>query len=373
MQFARDGSMEREVQWYFVDNDTPVIDMPTPFRSKKWWPEYEGPDLEVLGEVEGAERIHTTGLPNVPTAGGPPCGTPDQWHNGLATEPAMPVPVNVYGGPACCPLPPEPFLFYGCQSWTAVWSVYSLLVTGATGTFAALNGEYQMDFVGAIPGFPECNWTSPVHIPLPPPPPFSTWIMSELTPGIYPHPTLLLNSFPTNYGFHYDLTNWNALELFEAPIVFDFGPVVGPPPFVVILPGLASAVGPFCPAQGQFLPQVLVIHFQQVILSVSFGPITQDSPFTYVGPCTYSGLVLWSTVIPYLRFIPVVTRCTLTFGPGDLITLSGTTPLFSPFTYTANAAMWDGSPIALVLHGGPTFLFGMPATVLLYTQSDLPP
>jgi hypothetical protein len=90
----------QSVTWHFVDDDTPFVSFPSPFRSGIW---EETPLCDGLGEDRLTPRKYYNGkrVGNaVPK--GPPCGTADQWSNGLPVPPSAPVPVSRYNVPTCC-------------------------------------------------------------------------------------------------------------------------------------------------------------------------------------------------------------------------------------------------------------------------------
>lgn len=354
-----------------MDASTPDLPFGTAFTSNEWLDVPEG-DQEI-GEVPGAVRTWQNGLPPFPVAGdGHYCGTQEDFQQG-GTVPDPPIALNVYGGPACCPTPPEPFVFFGCAELeSGSWNVYTLIVNGATGVYAPSNGTFTLRYqLLNDPSWPGCNWYSTATMPLGIPEGPARWAIQEPFPGTgdffvgYYVPTV-------GFGNNFRLPGWNALVA-AVHVPVSAGAPAGYPPFVSLLPGLASVPGPFCPAQGAFMPSDLRVRWPAPAISVTFTPVAHDGPFEANGACRYRGIILWASRIPLVQLVPVFTPATLTFGPGGLITLAGSTPLGSPFSYTATAPAWDLSPVALNLVGGTFPLFGLPASVLLYTQSDLPP
>lgn len=365
MQFARDGSQACPIRWYFTDPGAPFLTYPSPFRSLNWWHVDEGPG-DVLGEVLGADRPVANGLPLISPQNEVPCGTADQWRNGVATFTPQP-PATVFGTAACCGLPPEPFLHFTCVNCPeGSWSQYTWIVSGCTGVWVILNGRFTLRYIGS------CTWDSD---PIPAGTFGGTYRWrANWGPAIGPFrvsvfPLVIPPDYPSYVRAPGPSCLQEAFNFFEETGV----PIPGVNYDAVLLPGDAAGIGPFCTLQGQFLPSVLMVRWPAPGIAVNFTPRAQDDPLRSVAPCQYRGIVLWSTRIPLSNLVPVFTQIFLTFGAGGLITLSGRTPLFSPFSYTATAPMWDGSPLALLLVGGAFPLFGMPAMVTLYTQSDLPP
>jgi hypothetical protein len=371
-RFFRDDPRTSTIHWYFVDEGTPNLPFGTAFTSNAWMDSPEG-DQEI-GEVPGAARTWQNGLPPFPVAGdGHYCGTQEDFQMG-GTVPVPPIALNVYGGASCCPLPPEPFVFFGCQGYpNGAWSQYTLIARDATGIWGPGNGSFTLDFTGPIGSLDRCNWLSRVVFASPDAPTFrAQWIAWEHS-ALLPGSKAEWFTAGAQYPFVYDLAGWNPLRVFVAPLIDGVHADLASP-FVVLLPGNTSVSGPFCPGQGSFLPSDLRIRVPAPgLISFGFVPLAQDAPFEIRRACVYQGNWYWR-FSSATGILPVaLTPLTLTFGAGGLVTLSGSTPLGSPFTYTAVAPSWDLSPLGLVLTGGPALIIGPPPAVTLYTQDDLPP
>lgn len=101
--FRDDPSRLTRVRWYFVDQDVPFIQRPYFFGPRNW-------DLrdwidDDLGEVQA--RTWKNGFPPFPQVRGrEPCGSTEQWANGVSVN--DPVPNDWFDStvPICCPHPP---------------------------------------------------------------------------------------------------------------------------------------------------------------------------------------------------------------------------------------------------------------------------
>jgi hypothetical protein len=343
----------------------------TAFTSNAWLDEPEGD--QDIGEVPGAPRVWQDGTAPYPVAGdGHFCGTEEDFQQGGLVPPTPPT-LNDFGGLACCPTPPEPYLYFGCHAWpNGVWSEYTLIVTGATGVWAGGNGTFEMRFRHDFLDYPGCNWVNPTVFGPAFPPGRATWIMAETSGGTF-HPLAIYPRHPaTDYGFFYSLAGWTPLRLYVAPIVLTGVPTTVPP-FVVVVPGIASAPGAFCPAQGGFLPRDLLIRSPAPVLGIGNSLDQQDAPFVQTAACVYTGTLLW--LLPRRLFMlgRLQTSATITFGLGGLVTLAGRTPSGIPYSYTASLPAWDSTPAGLVLTASAGLLGGLPLAVTLYQTGDLPP
>ncbi len=96
--FADRPDWTTDVQWYFVDAKTPVLEIATVFRSRLY--ERELPQLPLGEEIDF--HPYSPGAAPVDVDGAVFCGTPLQWLNGsVSTDPVSPVDPDT-GVPACC-------------------------------------------------------------------------------------------------------------------------------------------------------------------------------------------------------------------------------------------------------------------------------
>jgi len=369
-RFFADDPTPSRIQWYFCKEDAADLGFGTAFTSNVWLDLPEGD--QDLGEVPGAEREWKSGLAPYPTSGDRPCGTAEQFAEGVPAPPVPPVPLNVFGGPECCPLPPPPFVHYSCRDFQGgSWNEYTVIVSGATGAWAPSNGIYSVTFRGAISGYPACNWIGTTTFDLPVFPLTGvTWGIQSITSFVDYVVTLYLGL--RRWGFLYLIQPWDGLSaVFHAPLEGS-SPIPGLSPFISLIPGPASVPGPFCPAQGAFLPSVLLIRTPAPVLGLGNTLAQQDAPFTATGPCRYQGTLWWDLPGRLRGLVRLQTTATITFGPGDLVTLSGRTPSFIVFSYTASLPAWDLSPSGLLLAASAGLLGGLPQAVTLYVQAHLP-
>lgn len=108
MRFFSESDQETTVQWYFVDQGTPFVPYPNSFVSCNWDTDPKG--RLVIGDQADLGRTWVNGArpPGIPNPPARPCGTAEQWLNGDAQPPAVPVPLSPEGVPLCC-LPPGAF------------------------------------------------------------------------------------------------------------------------------------------------------------------------------------------------------------------------------------------------------------------------
>lgn len=371
MRFFRDDPTESTIHWYFVDDDTPELPFGTAFTSNVWLDVPEGD--QDIGEVPGAERVWQDGTPPFPVAGdGHYCGTQEDFQLG-GVRPDPPVILNRFGGLACCRTPPEPFVFFSCPCLPqGCWETYTLIASGATGQWVGSNGSFELKYQGTNPPYRLCTWVSTATFQLAPPDPLGPYrwgLIADTESGC----AVAAGAFRpgANLNPSYAIPGWDPYRM-ATPAVAPLHPA-GSAPFVVVLPGVADVIGPFCPGQGRFLPSSLAVRFPSPVLAFGHKPMAQDAPFEVSRPCNYNGLIWWVFSAAAGRVPVAVTSATLVFGAAGLITLSGDTPLGSPFAYTATQPAWDLSPVGLLLEGGAFPLLGMPTSVELFTQGDLPP
>lgn len=352
-------------QWYFVDEDTDVLPFGTAFTSNEWMDTPEG-DFPV-GEVAGAERTWVNGIPPYPVAGGPPCGAPFLFAFGMPAFPSTPTPTNLYGGIACCPLPASPFVHYDCVNCGGgAMNVYSLISNGANpaGMIAGSDGNFSVDYVGA------CEWQGPL-IPLPNwpiPPPVGRWYFVARGTGVAAG--LIINGI--NREFFTFTGAWDCNSLLRIPRNAA-GIAAGAGPNVVLLPGIASGIGPFCVNQGAFLPSSLEIRITGVGRGIFSSILPQTVPLTAAGECVYRGVIWYNNSLLRFRF-QSGKSCELRFLPGGEIELAGVGPRDERYFYSVTTATpWDLSPIALTIDPGTINTLGLPNAMTLFTQTNPPP
>jgi len=365
MSFARDGSQICPVRWYRTAPGAPDLGFKTPFRSLAWWHQDQGP-ADVLGEVIGAARPIADGLPLLETQNEVPCGTASMWHDGFETATFPPGP-TVYGTNACCGLPAEPFVHYTCHSCpNGSWSVYTLIVQGGTGSFAGYNGTFPLTYRGG------CTWASNSFLNPGPPP--SDFIWQARVNGTFPTNSLrvmlldlLLPDTPT-----YMTPNGHDCLEFTAVPPLGLNPPDSPPT-VVLLPGIASVRGPFCPAQGAFLASELLVRCPLGGIGLGGRLAAQDALVSAVTACNYAGIIWWQTGrFPTFR-IPVARPLSLEFLAGDLAVLLFRSIYGFQVRYQGIVTHpWDLTPVPLLYVDGPPG-GGLPPVLTLYTQDDLPP
>ena len=366
MSFARDGSQVCPIRWYFTRQGAPDLPFTTPFRSLNWWHWDEGPG-DVLGEQLDVPRPVANGMSLIDLQNEIPCGTADQWRNGFDTEQPF-VPATIYGTNACCGLPDRAFIHYDCRSCpSGSYDRYTLIVEGGTGGYAQYNGTYVLTYRGG------CTWNTN-SILYPGPPPFDAiWQLRSL--GSFPTNAWRVNLldlvFPPLNEYDSVPVGIDCLQFATVPATGVLPP--GQPPFVLLLPGDSFGPGPFCLAQGQFLAAGYRVRVGAVPFGLGNAMSPQDAPLINTRPCVYVGLLTFRTSrIPGPGAITVNTPVVLTFGAGGLVTLTGRTPSFLAYSYTATLPAWDQSPASLLLTTAP-FGGGLPMSVLLYAQDDLPP
>lgn len=367
MRFDPNSDVETPVSWYFVPEDTPYIPYMTPFRSWNNVPEWlKGSDH--LGEVLGAPRTWRDGSEPIPTRNElPPCGTADQWYNGVVMPPVPPTPVNVYGGPACCPLPDSPFLHLGCVNCPGgAWDVYTLVVGGIAPTdplFGA-QGQWAVTYDGS------CEWLGP-FMTLPNSggiPPLYRWEVTVRPNGVL----VSLEHFATDVNLFGTVLPWDCLSPVVVPRTA-FGPPWSPPPSVQLFPG--PPPGPLVTGCANILGLTNTAYFAEVDAYGIAGPLDRLAPAWYVleqtSPCVWQGeavLLRGRTANPAL-VVPLV----LEVLPGGMVSLAvgqnGTLETPVPIVYTSLPG-WDGTgPLALLAAATSEGLLNGPAMIRL----QLPP
>ena len=363
MRFFTDDTRTTRVQWYFVDDPGNVLPFPTAFYSRNW--DDLRPDTDpVLGEQPGASRPWRDGTPQFPVAAGSDaCGTAAQFLDGEA-DPGPPPPVNVYGGPACCPLPAEPFMHFSCRRCPhGASSDYALVVSGA-GLFRylLLNGPHKFTYSGG------CAWTSerfPSSIP-PDPAQFFYYTMLRTGPGW----SISLFDNTGFLGTPYIFNSADCLvRLALAPIPHSL------PPIGVIFPTAGDAIlcpgdpfdgaincpGMAAPAKASYVVEVVDLGLVRTTLYPGWYPLRA------VSPCVWEGRVSASQFSSprYVEGLGFTAR--LEVQPVGRAVLTLARPLnfrgHGTATYTS-LPFWDGtSPVALdrtATAGGdidwPTFL-----------------
>lgn len=105
VRFFHDSNVEREIEWYFVPDNTPVLGLNSSFGSRI--------DDRLNDEVEAdiGERYTPVtwrgGQAPIPAASGGRCGSPEQWLNGASVTDSLPLVWPDTNIPTCCnkPLP----------------------------------------------------------------------------------------------------------------------------------------------------------------------------------------------------------------------------------------------------------------------------
>lgn len=119
-QFGRGLDTAARVQWYFCDPAAPFFEGPSPFRSLNWW-DKDGPP-PAIGEQWPGNREYSTGATIPGYTLGPPCGTADQFRDGVSSPPPPTPNRNADGVPDCCFLC-APFAFdYGPYLQSPTWA-----------------------------------------------------------------------------------------------------------------------------------------------------------------------------------------------------------------------------------------------------------
>jgi hypothetical protein len=344
-----------------------VPDLPfgTIFTPNVWLDQPEGD--QPLGEVPGAPRTWVDGSPPFPVAGtGPPCGTAAQFQGQQSYPWDVPA-VNVYGGLACCPTPPAPFVHFDCGFCpNGAWSDYTLVTVGGDpfGPFGPSNGAWDLRYQGG------CIWRSTQSFALP-----------LVGPGLFSWVLEPVSSFGwiTQIQNHSALATWlvnpwDCLASRQAPATAILGPIPpGVPTSVWIVPGLPAVEGNTCVILGHALPTTIIIRVPAGGPGVLWSVAAGDYPFTQTTPCTYAGPVWWRGVrLPGLPRIQWRLRSVAGVIPGPQLTYLLVAPDTSTYLYRAVAGDWDGvTPIALIRDPGFTLL-GVPDRLMIFNP-DFPP
>ena len=367
----RDSDAVVTLQWYFVPEDTPSLPFGTAFNSNAWM---DTPETDQdIGEVGGAVRTWVPGAPPFPVAGdGHFCGTEQDFQEGGSIANINP-PQNIFGGLVCCPTPTPPFVFNGCPDFPGgAWDRFTLIVAGATGPWVPSNGTFNLRFVGPLDSWPACNWVSDESFNLPGITPLPTfWAIQKDNPPLSYEVQLYT---PTvGYGHHFEIQPWDGLSaVFHAPLV-NPPPAARPAPFVSLLPGVASVPGRFCVNQTAFMPTSLEVRVQGAGIGLLTSIVNQTIPLQQQSGCVYRGVCWFVNAI--LRFrVRSGTTCELRFLAANVIEFAGITPRGFPFFYSAELpGPWDLSPVALMLDPPGAFGLGLPLSITLFAQGDLPP
>lgn len=360
--FAEGQTTPSRIRWYFVDQATPSLPFPTIFTSNEWLDEPEGD--QALGEVPGAPRTWVDGTPPFPVAGGTPCGTANDFAGG-APWPFPGATVNVFGGLACCQLPPRPFVFFTCQFCPdGAFSDYTLSAQGATGPFVNGNGLWRLRYIG------NCTWESQPWLLLSPPnPDFVTWQIN--IPGA-PGFRITLARPATAFGWFYPLTGWDCLSPRLAPAS---GPPNTPPPGawlrVQLFAGASSANGLFCTQIGAATHTGYVL-FMPVNPAAGRNPHVPSGYYPVVNdrPCSWSGTVP-TVARGSVEGFPLQVRVTI-FADRHIQAVF-TAAFFGsgPPVSFSSVAGWDGiSPIALVRDPGSVSFLVWPNAIQLTWPGD---
>ena len=104
MQFFKDSTEVTAVRWYFVPPKTPFLPFPTRFASGNWAARKEG--WTGPGEIEGVGRPWSNGALPLPWGVRKPCGTPEQFLEGVTIDQAVIFPPTSGCLPKCYPGPP---------------------------------------------------------------------------------------------------------------------------------------------------------------------------------------------------------------------------------------------------------------------------
>jgi hypothetical protein len=367
----RDSDDQYTIQWYFVDEGTPPLPFGSAFTSNVWM---DTPETDQsIGEVAGAPRVWADGSPPFPVAGnGHFCGTEEDFQLGGLVENRNPD-LNVFGGLACCPPPPSPFVFFSCPDFPrGAWDTWTLFVAGAIGPWAPSNGTFTLRFVGNLPAWPACNWVSDQSFNLPGITPFPTFwaIQKDIPPLSF---EVQLYTPTVGYGHHFEIQPWDGRSpVFHAPLV-NPPPVPRPALAVSLLPGFASVPGQFCIRQGAFMPTNLLVRVAGAGGGILTEIIDQTIPVRQVTGCLYRGVCWFVNAV--LRFrVTLGTTCEIRFIDGGVIEFAGISTRGVPFFYSATPPIpWDGRPIALMLDQPVPFALGLPQSITLFIPSENPP
>lgn len=162
MRFYDDPTLLTRVRYYFVPPDTPFVPYPNPFVSSNW--DYNQDGYSGKGEVWPPKRTWASGakVGDALAIAGEVCGDAEQWHNGLAAPPAVPVAVDLFGTPLCCHRLEVPFIGAFCINAKRSWSRYILTVDPVLNHVCAdcanSAGTFVADYVGA------CTWDTPEYV-----------------------------------------------------------------------------------------------------------------------------------------------------------------------------------------------------------------
>jgi hypothetical protein len=353
------------IQWYFCDENAEDLGFGTCFTSNVWLDVPEGD--QDLGEVAAAVRTWVNGQAPFPVDGDTPCGTEEQFQQGESLPPTPPVTLNVFGGLQCCGVPDSPFIHFDCGLCPdGAYDVYTVHVEGVgpLPQFSSANGFFTLFYQG------ECVWQTEVF-------PF------ENSPG--DHFQYAMVPTPTNLGLGLDINGiaatgeWDSNNVrwdCRSPIAMRFlGWIVAPftgHPSADIIPGVASAPGLFCGNQGVFMPSVLVVVVANAGTGLLTSVVNQTIPVVQSSRCVYRGTCWFSNRISLIVF-QSGTTCEVRFLPGGVIEFAGISPRGGPFFYSTTAPLpWDGSPIALMLDQPVPPFLGLPLSITLSVQANLP-
>lgn len=329
------------------------------FSSDNWETDPKG--FDGLGEVANALRVYADGTPAFPVKlGAGPCGTADQFLNGVARPPDPPTPLNLFGGLACCPLPTPPFVHLDCVNCPdGSYSDYILEVSGVAGApdLSPVNGTWRLRYIGS------CTWESPA-IPLP---------AGDVVfwRAIF-NPVGELNAFidrPAGgpaYVVYRQLAADDCLASRVVPFQSKAFITTVAPPTVALLPGIPNPDrGLFCPALGDF-----TIFAGQVRFGPAPGLLDRIAPGHYPltnnQPCFWTGQARLVNAVGRTRAVPVT--LTLQIGPTRILSLvveiGGAIDRIATYLSTDP---WDQvNPVTLMLAAGPGgFGISLPMSVIV--------
>lgn len=282
MRFYSEDPRTVDVQWYFVDDDTPFIPYSTPFRSLEWMPDNALGVYNDLGEDYLAERVWVNGENpgNAVGRAGQLCGTADQWRNGQPLPPVVPTPVNAVGTPLCCgSAPVSDCPYYPGPPLQTVAVQYAGQGDGIFACSGIPRGTFALAYTGL------CRWESAAF------------------------PVTL-----TGGGLTYDLAKWflEGTITTAANLVFAFHPVGYPPTTFLMLVGWTVP--------------------------------TWDgrSDTTALGPIDPFGLCAWPTSVPIEGTMPLIGSAVLDTSPTAIPAgyLFANGQAVSRTTYSALFALW---------------------------------
>jgi hypothetical protein len=337
VRFFRDDPRTTKIVWSFCDDQSNVLPFETFLYSRNWDDNQSAPE-GVLGEVLGGSRPWRDGTPPYPVAAGAGvCGTAEQFKDGESVPPDPPPPVNVFGGPSCCPIPPHPFIHFSCSRCPkGASSDYAMKIEGAGVLYyVLLNGLHRFTYVG------NCQWQTE-RFPRSIPPDPDVWFQyTMLMAG--PAGSISLSSDQGFLGTPYISLPTDCLTRFVKASVHNPFPPIGiifpVAGTATIMPGDPFAGSFNCPTSGGVDKASYTVEIENLGL---VGPTLKPGfyPLANTAPCVWTGQISahqrgtqgWTEGIGFSAFLtidssikPILTlKRPLRFGGFGTATYSGT-------------------------------------------------